>query len=713
MANQREISLFHVEQRDEGAARLVVGAAPSQSAPVQPRIFGNFLEHLGYSIQGGVQAQLLLNPAFFASPHWPNHHLPPADLAQLRENGAIAERQHLLSADERQAFAGWRPHLRATGFGLMVLDDELAYGIPLPWAVAPHGAGAGMQPGRVGQSLRLQPADGAAVLAQGIFPPHQRERTYVGYVWVKAIGAGTLQVALRRRSGSGPRELLVVESLPWPGEHWTKIEFSLMLPDASLRPLEPVDFCVIAAGGGQLWVDKASLMPADHVEGLDPAMLAQIRSLAPPILRWPGGNFTSTYHFWDGIGPQDQRQTYPNIDWGGIDDNSFGISEFLGLCALVETEPHLCVNMGSGTAAEAAAWVEYVNGGADTPWGARRAADGHPEPWNVRLWEVGNEIYGVWQTGHCGPEENARRYKEWAEAMLAVDPTLELIATGNHQDFIEPHHHWNETLLREGGPHMGCIALHALPGNAQRMDKHSSLYTLWNDLMAHPHRWESVDLPDLLALARALAPDRNVDLAITEWGILGDTQRPQVGNLGGAIYAALFLNMAIRMQEDLRVANATALLHGGSLRKAGPFHYEDPQVEVIRRYTRLQGGLRLPIAYAGPTYDVHDGAGNSLDVTAVPWIDGVAVQAANGNVTLALVNRHAANALDVTLALPNAQGLVADSFEIMTGHMREMNTPVDPQRVRFVAQPVPGAGAQLQMSLPARSIGWLHLSTIG
>ncbi|RIK40852.1 MAG: hypothetical protein DCC57_19230, partial [Chloroflexi bacterium] len=411
-----------------------------------------------------------------------------------------------------------------------------------------------------------------AILAQGIFAPHERERRYVGHLWVKAAGQGKLRVALRRRSAAAPRAYLVESELAWPGERWTKLEFSLTLPENSLRPLEPVDFCIIAEGRGRLWVDRALLLPADHVDLFDPDLLAEIRRLAP--------------HFWDGIGPLDERQTTPNIDWGGIDDNFFGINEFLRLCELVGTEPHLCINIGNGTPEEAAAWVEYVNGAPDTHWGARRAADGHRAPYNVQLWEVGNEIYGVWQTGHCGAEENARRYRVWAEAMLAVDPTLELLATGSCQDFVEPYHHWHEALLVDGGPHMTSIALHALPGNAKPLDPHANLVQLWHDLMAHPWRWETVDLPDLLAMAKSLAPDRAVDVAITEWGILGDAQRPQVGNLGGAIYAALFLNMAIRQQEIIRVANATALLHGGCIRKAGPFLYTDPQVEVIRRRGR-------------------------------------------------------------------------------------------------------------------------------
>jgi alpha-N-arabinofuranosidase len=699
--------LFRFERRSDVQPRLTIHAQEADATPIRPRLFGNFLEHLGFSIQGGILAQLLLNPTLTA-----NHNVPPVDLARLRENGTTAERVHLLNEQQRRAYEDWRPHLRVTGFGLMILDDETAYGVPLPWKVEPHGAGAGNQPGRIGHSVVLRPAGGEAVLAQGIFPPHQRERTYTGYLWVKATGSGELRVALRRRSGVAERTPLTTMTLTWPGERWTKIGFTLTLPADLLRPQEPVDFCIIAGGDGQLWIDRAVLLPADHVDGLDPDLLEMIRWLAPPILRWPGGNFTSTYHFWDGIGPLDERQTYSNMDWGGIDDNFFGINEFLRLCELVETEPHLCVNIGNGTPEEAAAWVEYVNGAADTHWGKRRAADGHPEPYNVRLWEVGNEIYGPWQTGHCGPDENARRYRVWTEAMLGADPNLELLATGACDDFVTPHLHWHEALLRDGGEHLSCIALHALPNNFKQLGDHIDLDWLWQVLMAHPTRWEKIDLPELLALSNQLVPGRAIDVAITEWGILGDTQRPQVGNFGGAIYASLFLNMAIRQQEYIRVANATALLHGGCLRKAGPFLYYEPQTEVIRRYTQLVGGRRLPVSYQGAGYDVKNGIRTVPTIADVAWIDAIAVQQADSHVTIAMVNRHATEECTLMLALAGEQRVQPHTFEIMTNHARAMNTPLAPERVSFMPQPCPAPGDTITLQLPPRAIGWLQC-TVG
>ena len=695
---------FRFVRSDDGAERLAVHADQADTTPINPRLFGNFFEHLGFSAQGGVLAQLLMNPSLFAK-----HNLPPADLAGLLENGRIAEKLHRLSAEDRQAYADWRPHLRVTGFGLLILDDATEHGVPLPWKATPHDAVRGGQPGRVGHSVRLDLKSGPVRLGQGIFAPHRRQRRYEGYIWARALGDGTLTVTFRRRPGAAESAPLAHAALGRPGTRWTKLPFTLELPENGLHPLEPIDFNIEVEGTGTVWVDQAVLLPADHVGGLDPDMLDLCRWLAPPTLRGPGGNFVSGYHFWHGIGPWDRRQTFANPAWNGIDDNFFGIDEFLRLCAEIESEPHICVNMGDGNAYEAADWVEYVNGDVSSRWGSHRADNGHAEPYAVSLWEVGNEIYGAWQIGHCGAEENARRYREWAAAMRAVDPSIELLATGSCFDFVEPEHNWHRILLEDGGDTLESIALHALPSNEHGFSDRTPADQLWRALMAHTVRWERVDLPDLMALAEEVRPGNHIDVGITEWGILGRTDRPQVGNLGGAIYAGLFLNMSIRLKEWIRVNNATALFHGGCLRKAGPFLYYDPQVEVIQRYTKLAGGQLLPLTLHGDGYDVGHGARTAPSVTDVPFIDAVAVRTRDGAVEMPIVSRHLTKAVTLTVETGGALGTLA-SCEVMTADgPTRTNTPLAQQQVTFVAQPLPSQeNGQVRVEIPPRSITWLR-----
>ncbi len=475
-----------------------------------------------------------------------------------------------------------------------------------------------------------------------------------------------------------------------------------------------MDFAIACTGPGRLWVDRAVLLPDDHVDGLDTEIVEMCRELAPPVLRGPGGNFVSGYRFTHGIGEMDRRQTFANSSWGGIDDNFFGTDEFLRLCERIGAEPHICVNMGDGVAEEAAAWVEYVNGPADSHWGAQRAANGHPEPYGVKLWEVGNEIYGFWQIGHCGPSENARRYREWSEAMLAVDPSIELIANGSHFGHAGSDELWHEILLEEGGADLHCISLHCLPNNARWLSEYEDDVYLWQSLMAQTLHWEEIGLPELLSAARGAYPDRTIDVAITEWGILGPADRPQVGNLGGAVYAGLFLNFAIRQHEMIRVANATALLHGGCIRRAGPFVYRDPQVEVIERYTTLRGARIMPVTYKGPAYDVDRSTYQAPPLHDVPYLDAVAVDQGDGRSVIAVVNRHPIGAIDTTIAFDAPLGSVT-SCDVLTGAgFVDVNTPLRPGAVRF--QPYSGWTAgdrEISITLPPRSVTWITLGAAG
>jgi alpha-N-arabinofuranosidase len=121
------------------------------------------------------------------------------------------------------------------------------------------------------------------------------------------------------------------------------------------------------------------------------------KELRCPIVRYPGGNFVATYRWQDGIGPKEHRPKRPELAWLGVESNQFGTDEFMAWCKTVETEPYLCLNMGTGTLEDALAWLEYCNGDKDTYWANKRRENGHEEPYNVKYWALGNEIWGPWQ----------------------------------------------------------------------------------------------------------------------------------------------------------------------------------------------------------------------------------------------------------------------------------------------------------------------------
>jgi alpha-N-arabinofuranosidase len=209
---------------------------------------------------------------------------------------------------------------------------------------------------------------------------------------------------------------------------------------APARTLGTIDRCVF--GGfvehlgrciyGGLYEEGS---PLSDQRGFRKDVLALLRELRLGVLRWPGGNFVSNYHWADGIGPKPERPRRPELAWGGEEPNRFGTDEFLAYCTELGQEPgsvapYFALNMGSGTLEEALAWVEYCNSARDTAWAARRRSNGRDEPYGVRYWALGNEMYGSWQVGMMTAEEYVREATRWARAIRMLDPRAKLIACG-------------------------------------------------------------------------------------------------------------------------------------------------------------------------------------------------------------------------------------------------------------------------------------------
>ena len=166
--------------------------------------------------------------------------------------------------------------------------------------------------------------------------------------------------------------------------------------------------------------------PLSDAEGFRIDVLDLLRELRMGVLRWPGGNFASNYHWTDGIGPKESRPHRPELAWGGVDTNSFGTDEFLRYCATLGTDPYICLNMGTGTLEEALGWIEYCNEERRTHWAQRRAANGRAEPYGVTYWGLGNEMYGHWQVGALSAEEYVAEATRWARAIRMLDPDVKL-----------------------------------------------------------------------------------------------------------------------------------------------------------------------------------------------------------------------------------------------------------------------------------------------
>ena len=187
---------------------------------------------------------------------------------------------------------------------------------------------------------------------------------------------------------------------------------------------------IVGTGTGTFRIGVVSLMPADNVSGFKAATIKHLKDLGVEIARWPGGNFVSAYDWRDGIGDRDRRPPRRELAWNGLESNDMGVDDFMSFCRLIGAEPYLAVNSGLGDAHSAAEEVEYVNGPATSRLGGQRAANGHPAPYGVKIWGVGNEMYGPWQWGHMSIRQYAEKHNLMVRAMRKVDPTIKVIASG-------------------------------------------------------------------------------------------------------------------------------------------------------------------------------------------------------------------------------------------------------------------------------------------
>ncbi len=215
--------------------------------------------------------------------------------------------------------------------------------------------------------------------------------------------------------------------------------------------IEHLERCIY----GGLWTEDGASLREDT--------LKLARSLKPSLIRYPGGNFASGYHWEDGIGPKDKRPRRFDPAWQAWESNQVGTAEYIDLCRKTGAEPFLVVNDGSGTPDEASRWVKYCNAPAGVEGGQLRAAHGHPDPFNVRLWGVGNEVWGRWQVGHTTAAAYAARLREFAAAMRQADPSIKLVGVGQTPFDDSPSDEgfaWNNTVLLRAGEVIDYLSFH-------------------------------------------------------------------------------------------------------------------------------------------------------------------------------------------------------------------------------------------------------------
>ncbi len=693
------VELFECWRSEGNGARIVVDASRPAPWQVSPFLYGKFCEHLGANIYGGMDAQILQNPTFGRWPFSAGDH--PDGGCQFRYDAEAARKylaHHRLGLPqpdvERIVEASQR------GGALMWFADAEAAAVRFTPDVAPSG----------GRAQRVEFPGGAperSAIVQRIRLPLHRTRGYEFRVAARARQRAELRVELLGQAEGELAPSLLASALVETGPAWGVASGGLELqPDAEMAPEGLFTLRLAATEPANVVFASAMLWPQDNVHGADPDVVAMLTEARLPMLRWPGGNFVSAYHWRHGVGPLEQRPTKPNRAWSGLEYHTFGTDEFLSLCQTLGCEPLICVNAGDGTPEEAAAWVEYCNGGADSPMGRLRAQNGHPEPYAVRYWEIGNELYGEWQVHHTTPEGYADRYHQFQQAMRAADPTIRLLACGNW-----PNDEWNTKLLDRCAQSVSCITHHCLVGG--QVDDGVDPQDLFHAFMAYPSRLVGSYRDQLDSMRRAGVEEPTI--AVTELQLFAHAanavarQRiPTPDTIAEALYDAVFINMCIRCGGGVELLTHSATVnHGGGLRKvrervwANPAHYG----HFIGR--ALADGTPVPVRVECPSVETRGSTGTLPPVEDMAALDAMAVLSqARDELWLLLVHRSAAHgALALALELRGFEASGSVERTVLAGAgIADANTFEETDRIVPQKDTLACHGSRIECVIPPLSL---------
>jgi alpha-N-arabinofuranosidase len=354
---------------------------------------------------------------------------------------------------------------------------------------------------------------------------------------------------------------------------------------------------------GGFWVGEDSPIP--NIRGIRKDVVAALKNIKIPNLRWPGGCFADEYHWKDGIGPRSGRPKMINTHWGGVtEDNSFGTHEFLDLCEQLECEPYICGNVGSGTVQELSQWVEYCNFDGISPMADLRAKNGRKEPWQVKFWGIGNESWGC--GGNMTPEFYADNYRRYAVYARSYGKPLYKIACGPSND----DYNWTKVLMEKTCGHRGSmldgLSLHYYTIAGEWAHKGSATEfteSEWLITMRKAYYMEEL-ISKHGAIMDQYDPKKKVGLVVDEWGNWFDVEpgtNPgflyQQNSLRDALVAGIhfniFNNYADRVQmaniaQTINVLQSVILTEGAKIALTPTYH-------VFDMYKVHQDAVRLPV----------------------------------------------------------------------------------------------------------------------
>jgi alpha-L-arabinofuranosidase len=700
------IRTFH-ETTNHATATLRVQANQPSSFTVPRYITGKFSEHLYNNIYKGMDAQILINPTFAPYPIWSGEMTPDGVTKFLIQDSDID--QHLKNS---AGSLGW-PESEIDGL-IEARKDALA----TFWTKVGPREAVVTSPDTgpyVGRAQRVEVKAAGQGIAQWVYLPLHRVRKYEFEILLRSPNITNFTVTL---APSGTNKAAVAQ-IGTASPKWRRFKGFLEL-DASVPTDAACKLSLTADAPGQFVVQHILLRPADHINGADPDVVRLLKDSKLPLLRWPGGNFVSAYHWQDGVGPFAKRPTLPNYAWGSVEPNLFGTDEFIAFCRAVGCEPMICVNTGTGTPMEAANWIEYCNGSADTPMGALRAANGHPEPYNVKLWEVGNEMWGKWQVNWTTAAGYADRYMQFAQTMRMADPNIELFACGAPVLWGKD---WNNTLISTVRSNMQTITDHPLIGGPVK--RNVEPLDVYRDFMGIPEvlerRWRNLEHD--MQNAGISSPQ----LAVTElqmFAKIGDKSGSEPdklqwdnlvspGTQAEALYDVLIYHAALRLSPFVELITHSATVnHGGGLRKHHEHVYANPCYYAQSSFAALAGATIVPVEVDCATEKtplvLPELRNAEPNPTSYGALDAIAARTSE-NVWISLVNRGSCP-LDVAVEVNGfSSGSTAQVRSLSADVPWASNTSHSPDRVKPVDSTVAVQDGKLHVILPAYTVARVSL----
>jgi alpha-N-arabinofuranosidase len=439
-------------------------------------------------------------------------------------------------------------------------------------------------------------------------------------------------------------------------------------------------------------------------------VLNEIRQMGVPIIRYPGGNFVSGYNWLDGVGPRQGRPVVLDKAWNSLQSNQFGTNEFMAWCKAAGTLPLMGLNLGTGSAEEAAALVEYCNVDKGTKWSDLRRQHGFSEAYKVEHWCLGNEMDGPWQIGHMSATQYGLKAADTARQMRSVDASLKLIACGSSGPSMPTYLEWDREVLEQCYDYVDGLSLHRYFGNDEgETGKDTSKYLAMN-LSMERQIAESLAVCDLVR-GHKRSP-KKLWLSFDEWNVWyrarnGDGHRQaaphlleEVYNLEDALLVGGLINSLLRNADRVKIACLAQLVNviapimtdaNGMFRQTIYYPYSWA--------LQFAKGSVLNLLVESSTYEV-----SGFDPVGYVDVAG-SLDHGDGKLSLFILNRDLAKAHSVEVVWEDAAPARALSASVLTGNdLKASNSFAVPQRVAPQAFQPPGtSGGKSKFEVPARS----------